>query len=368
MPSLPIATALLLLATAAVATEADVRGGKLLFDRPWRVPAGQDELGPLLNARSCAACHPGGSAGAPVAPALVLRTRGDAVLGRQLQPIALAGAVAETLPEPWSRQVDVDGTILTVRSWGAGDRVLAARLAPSLRGAGLLALIPVGLLRQSADPADRDGDGVSGQMGAGRFGAKAEHATLSEAVESALTLDMGLATEGHPATAGDCTSAQPECLAAAGDGVPVAARSIERLVAYVEALRPPPTATAPAGEGRRLFAQAGCAACHAGPYVIPSDPGITGRPSEAIAPFTDLLLHDLGPGLADPFAAPEAGEWRTPPLWGLRLRVAYLHDGRATSLAEAVAWHDGEAAASRRRFAALAAAERAALLAFLAGL
>jgi CxxC motif-containing protein (DUF1111 family) len=114
----------------------------------------------------------------------------------------------------------------------------------------------------------------------------------------------------------------------------------------------------------------GCATCHAGPYAIPSDPAVTGLPGETIAPFTDLLLHDLGPGLADPFASAEAaaGEWRTAPLWGLRSRTAFLHDGRAASLREAIMWHAGEAAGSRRRLTALGEGEQAALLSFLAAL
>jgi CxxC motif-containing protein (DUF1111 family) len=180
---------------------------------------------------------------------------------------------------------------------------------------------------------------------------------------------MGLATPMHPKPGGDCTPAQPACLAAAAAGAPVEPLAIERLAAFVAALRPRPAAVADRTE-EGLFAAVGCGACHAGPYVIASDPAVTGRPIETIAPYTDLLLHDLGPGLADPFPAAggKAAEWRTAPLWGLRQRSALLHDGRADSVRAAILWHDGEAAGSRRRFLSLAPDDQAALLRFLAGL
>ncbi len=352
---------------AAKAGEGELRRGKLLFDQPWRVPAGQDPVGPLFNARACADCHPGGG-GRADGPALVLRTGGDPLLGQQIQPLAIAGLVGEAVPPPLVEMVPVGEALLPAAVW-AGEPRLAARLAPPLRGVGLLALIPDAVLRRAADPTDEDGDGVSGRPGSGRFGHKAEHPTLAAAIEAALAVDMGLATPSHAAPAGDCTAAQVECLTAAANGTPVPARDIGRLASFVAALRPHP-AQGREDAGAGLLAAAGCGACHAGPYVIASDPAVTGRPIETIAPYTDLLLHDLGPALADPFPSPgaEAGEWRTAPLWGLRQRRALLHDGRAGSLREAIAWHDGEAAASRRRFQALAPDEQAALLAFLADL
>jgi CxxC motif-containing protein (DUF1111 family) len=364
-----IGAVLCVLSAPAFAGEAEVRRGKQLFDAPWHAPAGQDQIGPLLNARSCASCHPGGGAGDPGPPALVLRTGDDPVLGRQIQPVAVDGLIPEDAPKPAWSTVRVQGAALRMPTWAAGELRLAGRQAPSLRGVGLLALIEDGVLRRLADPWDADGDGVSGQPGAGRFGAKAEHATLSAVVEAALTLDMGLATVGHPLPAGDCTSAQVACLSAAGSGTPVPAATVARLVAFVAALRPRlADAAAASGDGARLFRETGCSACHAGPYVVPSDPGVTGQPSETIAPYSDLLLHDLGPGLADPLPSPEAAEWRTAPLWGLKQRKTYLHDGRALSLREAIAWHDGEAAASRLRFTDLSAAAQTALLGFLAAL
>jgi CxxC motif-containing protein (DUF1111 family) len=147
--------------------------------------------------------------------------------------------------------------------------------------------------------------------------------------------------------------------------------TVERLVTYVAAhrLRVAPSSADDDG-GAALFAAAGCKACHAGPFTVPLEPTVTGQSFEAIAPFTDLLLHDLGADLADPFPGVGAspGEWRTAPLWGLRRRAAFLHDGRAASLREAILWHGGEAGRSRDRFLALAPAEQARLLDFLQGL
>jgi CxxC motif-containing protein (DUF1111 family) len=363
----------------AGAGEAEVRRGKLLFDRPWRAPAGQDPVGPLFNARSCGECHPGGDAGAPDGPALVLRTGGHPVLGLQLQPRAIAGATAEPAAAPaWEMAASPGGPLRRPR-WALDGGPLAARLAPDLRGVGLLARIPEGALLAAADPEDGDGDGVSGRvrwLGAlggrrpGRFGRKAQHATLAAQVADALAVDMGIASAGRPAPAGDCTPAQRACLALAGAGAQVPAPAFDRLLAYVAGLRPRPAPALDGRQGEALFTGLGCAACHGGPFAVASDPAVTGRPTERIAPFSDLLLYDLGPDLADPLPDrdPLPSEWRTAPLWGLRHRAALLHDGRAADPREAVLWHGGEAAASREGFLALAPPEQAALLGFLAGL
>lgn len=205
----------------------------------------------------------------------------------------------------------------------------------------------------------------------GRFGAKARHAGLTDQIAEAMAVDMGLASAAHLSSAGDCMPAQAACLAMAGDGAPVPALAMARLLAYVGGLRPRSApAAAETGQGKALFAAAGCGGCHAGPFTVPSDAAVTGQSTERINPFTDLLLHDTGPGLADPFPEGDAsaGEWRTAPLWGLRARAALLHDGRATTPHAAILWHDGEAAGGRGRFLALSAAAQAELLAFLAQL
>lgn len=210
--------------------------------------------------------------------------------------------------------------------WRLERAPLAARLAPNLlRGAGLFARVRAADLAAAADPADADGNGVSGEVawrpaGAGRkpgrFGWKTEAASLGERVATALALDLGIATPAHPDPAGDCTPAQLACRAHAGTGAPVAPAAFAALGRYLGALRPWPGPPAPAGDrGEALFAEVGCAACHRPSFAVASDPAVTGRTTERIAPFTDLLLHDLGPALADPGGpAGLAAEWRTAPL------------------------------------------------------
>jgi CxxC motif-containing protein (DUF1111 family) len=244
------------------------------------------------------------------------------------------------------------------------DRPGSFRLAPSLRGLGLLARVPRGAVLALADPGDRDGDGVSGRPGPGSFGRTGEQPTLAGQVAEALSLDLGVSTADRPGPAGDCTPTQTDCLTQAGtQAVEAGAKVTDALLAYLEALRPRLTAGAdPKGES--LFASFGCAACHYPAFTVAADPALTGTTTETIRPYTDLLLHDLGDGLADATAR----EWRTAPLWGLREGGPYLHDGRAASLPEAILWHGGEATGARGRFAAAGTGERAALLAFLSQL
>ena len=387
---LPLGLALVWPAVALAADGLAVAVGKALFDRLW-VPApastrATDGLGPLYNARSCAACHPrGAQASTPRAgtagPGLVLRLLGnDPVLGRQLQTAALPGQSAEGVVSIAYPEEPVhlrDGSVVRLRrpdyqiASASALPVVSARLAPSLHGIGLLAAVPSEVLAALADPVDRDSDGIRGRLGQGRFGLRAQQPDLGRQVAEALLLDLGLSSPAQPFPAGDCTAAQTACRAAPhGDregasGVEIDAEMVAALLAYIAALPPPrPRGREPAGE--RLLVELGCAACHR-----PRLPVVTaqGKPG-IIAPYTDLLLHDLGPRLADqgqPGRA-EARLWRTAPLWGVGSRAALLHDGRARSLIEAILWHGGEAEAARERFSGLAAAEREALLAFLAKL
>lgn len=389
------ALAALALAAPASAEPLDVAVGKALFDRMW-VPApastrGSDGLGPLHAARSCAGCHPGGGSrsaargdGTLDPSAFAVRLGGDAgpgdpVYGRQIQPLGTAlvapeAAVALDLaasPDPalgpMATAVRLDA--LAYGRLAPGTR-LEARRAPSLRGAGLLAGVADATLSALADPDDRNGDGVSGRRGGGRFGWKALEPTLVAQTEAALALDLGLSSPGRPRHAGDCTAAESACMAAPhgdgghADGVEVPADVVRALVAYVAALPAPHPATD--GDGAAVFHDTGCAACH-----VPALADAAGRPVPA---FTDLLLHDLGPGLAGGFpeGAASAAEWRTPPLWGLGAAVRrgdrLLHDGRAATVDEAVRWHAGEAAAARAGYLALPPDQQARLAAYLEGL
>jgi CxxC motif-containing protein (DUF1111 family) len=261
--------------------------------------------------------------------------------------------------------------------------VVSPRLGPHLIGLGLLEAIPEDRLRELADPDDLDGDGVSGRLQrhgdgrVGRFGWKGDAATVEDQVAGAFVGDMGLTSALHPTD--DCTAAQPACGASPSGGDPeVEPQIFDRVLLYSRALAPPVRREADHPEvlaGQGLFTELGCAGCHVpahrtGPGALRAVEG------QHIFPYTDLLLHDMGPELADGRAvgAADGQEWRTPPLWGLGLQddvtgeAHFLHDGRARTLTEAVLWHGGEAEAAREAFRTAGATDRAALLAFLRSL
>jgi CxxC motif-containing protein (DUF1111 family) len=379
-----LAAAVLAGGGAVAAGGLDAVVGKAVFERVW-VAAGAstgsaDGLGPLHNARSCAGCHRGGGAAAVQVGAdgglsgagLVVRLGGrhgdpghpaEAVV--TLAAVHGAGTpgprVAVTLGDP---------------ALGPPTAPVGVRRAPSLVGRAAFDRVDPAAVLALADPDDADGDGISGRAhvvgdGAGgrvlgRYGWRATGDRLERQVAAAFSVDLGLSTAFFPDPAGDCTAAQPACRDARHGGGDrggqheVGDPMIAVLAAYLAGLAPAKPAS---GEGATLFAATGCAACH-----VPALPAVGGG---TVPAFTDLLLHDLGPGLADPAVEGDAApsEWRTAPLLGLAGARAdsrrFLHDGRAATLAEAVAWHDGEAAAARDAFARLSDDERAALLRYL---
>jgi CxxC motif-containing protein (DUF1111 family) len=371
--------ACLLASTPAVADGLDRAVGKTLFERLW-VPApastgATDGLGPFHDARSCAACHPAWAGAARLhlerdgslgGLGLTLRLADDPVYGRQLQRMAVPTLAAEA---SWRLLVSEGPPQLVVDQLASG-RLTApagARTATDLRGLTSLERVPDSVILARADPDDADGDGISGRANhdprtgrLGRFGHKAVEPDLAAQTETAFLLDLGLATPGWPWPAGDCTPEQTACLAAPQGAEPgtaeLPAGVVDSVVAYLRAL--PPPAKAPEGAGKHWFAAAGCASCHALELA-------------AVPAGTDLLLHDLGPGLADGVAEGTAhgAEWRTAPLAGIGRRLAagarLLHDGRAGDVGAAVGWHDGEAAAARTRFGGLRPDEREALVAWL---
>lgn len=376
----------------AAAADLEFAVGKALFDRIWTTaPASTDAtdgLGPLFNARSCATCHPGaGRAGFSETadggidgPGLVLHLgspdgAADPAYGRQVQIFAVQGlAVEGRLQRMASGAVRLaDGRFGPL----APQTGQSGRLAPDLHGLGLLERVPAEAIRAWEDPDDRDGDGISGRAnlvygadGApklGRFGWKAGKPSLRLQSAAAMNLDIGLSNPDYPDSYGDCVAAQAECRAAPHGASPrfanleVDGRMLDMVTAFVAGL-PPRAEPKPDAAGAAAFAAAGCAACHR--PELPLAGG--GR----VVAYTDLLLHDMGPALADGIGdgAASGREWRTPPLWGLRHAGRFLHDGRARDLAEAIAAHDGEAAAARAAFQALPEHQRQRLLAFLSSL
>ncbi|MCS0493534.1 thiol oxidoreductase [Ancylobacter sp. MQZ15Z-1] len=389
----------LALATSAMAddTRLDAAIGKALFERPW-VPApsstrANDGLGPLFDARSCSSCHPGSghgataldAAGRPEGLGLVLslfRDDGgpDPVYGHRLETMTLPGVPAEGA----IGVSVVDGRRVPhadALGYGPLDSAthISLRVAPELHGRGALERVSDATILALQDPDDRDGDGVRGRArrletpeggsSIGRFGWKASHATIASQTAEAFSLDLGLSTPERLEPWGDCTEAQTACRNAPhgrdAEGEPeISDAIVRRIVLYLRGLKA--RAATPDPKGAALFAAAGCAACHR--------PSLPTEGGGQVSLYTDVLLHDLGKGLADSAGVPGAGagEWRTAPLAGLSRSLAHgaglLHDGRAANVAEAVRWHDGEAAGARTRFEALDARDRQTLVDFVSSL
>jgi CxxC motif-containing protein (DUF1111 family) len=268
------------------------------------------------------------------------------------------------------------------------DVLVSPRLAPPVFGSGLLEAIPESDLLEAADPDDSDGDGisgranmvidtVSGEMTIGRFGWKANVASVEEQVSSAFSGDIGITSDLFPNE--DCTEEQVECANAPSGGDPeIPTDRLEKVVFYSRTLAVPARRDLDSPDvaaGADLFVELGCASCHQ-PRQETGDSDIAALANQEIFPFTDLLIHDMGPDLADgrPDGEASGSEWRTPPLWGLGLTETvsgstfFLHDGRARSVEEAILWHGGEAEQSANDFRSLSAVQRSQLLAFLGSL
>ena len=394
--------------------------GSRLFNTRWTVapgtPAALDGLGPTYIQDSCSGCHIRDGRGHPPTDivgdtgTILLRisipgagpsggSRPHPVYGDQIQNRAIDGVLSEGRIAVTSVPVTGrygDGTPFTLTKptyrlknpgFGPldGNVMISPRVAPSVFGLGLLAAVPDETLAAGADPDDADGDGISGRlnividrvagtMRPGRFGWKANQPSLEQQNATALHSDLGLTTSLYPEE--DCPAAQSACRASDSGGTPEVPQAfLDKLTFYMETLAVPARRNKLDPEVRRgqtLFLSIGCAACHRPLLRSGSHPNPI-VVNQSFAPYTDLLLHDMGEQLADgrPKFRASGREWRTPPLWGLGLIPAVnkhyrlLHDGRANGPAEAILWHGGEAEKSREIFRNLPAADRAALLAFL---
>jgi CxxC motif-containing protein (DUF1111 family) len=323
------------------------------------------------------------------------------VYGGQLQDQAVPGVAPEARiavePEYIAGRY-ADGTPYELRRWKIaledaaygplGDVRLSMRIGQQLVGMGLLEAIDDRTILAQEDPEDRDGDGISGRahrvtgadgtVGIGRFGWKASQPTLEGQVIAALHGDIGITSPRRPDE--DLTSDQRAAINAPSGGSPeIDAHKVGRIAHYMRALAVPNqrrSVDADVARGRALFEAARCTACHLPEARTGGASQLAQLRGATIHPYTDLLLHDMGEGLADDRRDGDASgrEWRTPPLWGIGLLETvngnqnYLHDGRARTIEEAVLWHGGEAQRSRDAFALMSADERAALLAFLSSL
>jgi CxxC motif-containing protein (DUF1111 family) len=266
----------------------------------------------------------------------------------------------------------------------------SARIAPPMIGLGLLEAIPEAAILANADPDDSKGTGITGTPNwvwddaqqktvLGRFGWKASQPSINQQNAHALAGDMGLTSSLK--TADDCTPSQTACLDAPNgqgpDGEPEVSDNILRLITFYTRNLGVPARRDVSGPqvlaGKNLFFKAGCQQCHTPQFTTAANAAEPELANQVIRPYTDLLLHDMGEGLADNLTEFKASgqQWRTPPLWGIGLtqtvsgHTRFLHDGRARNLMEAVLWHGGEALPAQRQVLAFDAQQRAALLAFL---
>jgi CxxC motif-containing protein (DUF1111 family) len=398
--------------------------GNSFFNQNWvSAPASttaRDGLGPLFNARSCAGCHfKDGRGRAPIREGemptgFLLRLSilerdlhganlPDPLYGGQFQVNAIDGVAREGDFRITYREFPVtftDGRVVMLRQptyellnlqYGemSAEVMMSPRVANQMIGLGLLEAIPEATLLALADPNDRNDDGISGrpnyvwdfynsQVAIGRFGWKANQPHLLQQVASAFNADMGITTGLLPLQ--NCTTFQADCLAAPDGGTPeISDDDLLKVVLYSAVLAVPAQRDIDdlqVMRGREVFEQAQCRACHIPQLETGVHPNVPQLSYQTIQPYTDLLLHDMGEGLADnrPDFAATGSEWRTPPLWGIGLfetvngHTNYLHDGRARNLLEAILWHGGEAQASTDFVLSLSAADTDALLAFLMSL
>ncbi len=397
-----------------------------------------DGLGPLYNARGCQNCHLKDGRGRPptgnfpdgdAVSSLVrlsippqtdeqkrllaegrIKSIDEPVYGAQLQDVAIPGLDAEGHVRVDYSDVPValkDGSAVLLRKptvsitepafgpLNAGT-MMSMRVAPAMIGLGLLETIPEKAVRAKADPDDANGDGISGRvneiwspldnrLALGRFGWKAGATSIAQQSAEAFASDMGISSPPVPRSTGDCTVSQKQCLTAPSgasekqEGQEIGSQLFDMVTFYAQNLAVP--ARRDAGSqtilaGKALFQASGCSGCHTPSHMTGDASGQPQLSNQKIWPYTDILLHDMGEGLADnrPEGKADGREWRTAPLWGIGLtetvsgHTFLLHDGRARNLEEAILWHGGEAKAASDAYAALSKSEREALVAFVKSL
>ncbi|PCJ35945.1 MAG: thiol oxidoreductase [Cellvibrionales bacterium] len=400
--------------------------GRSFFTIPWveapSATTARDGLGPLFNANSCASCHKnngGGAAstlgGKSLSRSIVIKLaqrvdalsnqtnlnagfKPDPVYGGQLaingtSDVPFEGQVAVTIDSriftyPDGRQVTLTKPLFRISQLNYGPlsetTTLQPRRSPALIGMGLVDAIPDTQLIQRQDEHDQNNDGISGRaswvfsveekkLKLGRFGWKASTTSVNEQVANAAHNDMGLTNPLFPDE--NCTAAQTACNRAyKSGGFDIPEQRLKAVSFYLRHLRVPVSQSVAQEEGGQLFLSTGCQACHQTAYT--TDKGVE------VNPYSDFLLHDMGDDLADDSGFTgssltgtdrqvQGAEWRTAPLWGLGLaktlnpQAGYLHDGRATTIEQAILWHDGEALKAKNRFTQLNKKERDLLLSFL---
>ena len=389
--------------------------------------------GQRFNQSACIGCHiNNGRSPAPMAvnqrlDSMSVRVAVTDAHGQQLPhpqygtAVAMNAISATGAPQNWGTGVRVAGftstsTLLadgssvelrkpTLTFEGPTPDIVSLRSAQPMIGSGLLEAVPeADILSRVRTTPDADGvkgqanyvyDPESGAVRLGRFGWKASKATLRHQAAAALLLDMAVTSPVFPNRS--CGSDPAGC-ASAGAQKGISEADLQAISRYLTLLAVPaqrsltsgfPKGVAPLDEhnvnpaqisaGAQLFTGMRCVACHTAEMKTGSGHLLAEVRDQTIHPYSDLLLHDMGSGLADKFVEGQAqgSMWRTSPLWGIgytdkvmgdSAKVGYLHDGRARNLSEAIMWHGGEATVARQRFQNLSKAERDSLLAFLQSL
>jgi len=356
------------LAGITAAQQADFVQGSVDFGTVETPATG---LGPIFNEVSCAACH---SAPAPG--------------GSSNRKVTRFGATSDGVFDPLTA---LDGTLLHARAIApvlrevvpAQANVVAQRLTPPLFGDGLIEAIPDSAIIANAQLPKPPGiagavamvtDVATGESRVGRFGWKAQHATLLSFSGDALNNEIGITNRLFPkAAAPDGNEAllakfvSPNAPIEDQPNPATGLSEIDRVSHYMRLLAPPPGAPATAASlaGQKLFSALGCAACHT-PSFSTGPNSVAALANQTVPLYSDLLLHDMGSlsdGIAQGAASP--AQMKTPPLWGLNARALFLHDGRATTVGQAILDHAGEAANTKAAFQLLSPAEQSQLLAFL---
>ncbi|HFQ4858561.1 TPA: di-heme oxidoredictase family protein [Vibrio vulnificus] len=415
-------------ANLSMSKRLDFSVGNSFFRNPWvSAPAStdaRDGLGPLFNTNGCQNCHIKDGRGHPPekgdshALSMLVRLSIPALTAEQKKAVITSGVIPEPTyggqlqdfalqdqkPEGQIsiRYSDVpvtfsDGTTVVlrkptveIRDLAYGEMhpqtLLSARVAPPMIGLGLLESIAEETLLQWADEDDLNQDGISGKLNKvwdvqtqslaiGRFGWKAGQPTLMQQNAAAFNGDLGLTSHLFPQE--NCTDRQDLCRKLPNGGSPEVSDNILDFVEfYSQHLAVPIRRNVNDPQvklGETLFVQSGCESCHKQTVKTAKREALPALSEQTIHPYTDLLLHDMGPGLADnrPEYLANGQEWRTPPLWGIGYtqevndHTYFLHDGRARNLMEAVLWHGGEAEAAKQNVLKMSAKERDALIAFL---
>lgn len=331
-------------------------------------------LGPVFNAKSCAACHSHPTTGGS---GLLLENRvtrfGRQIDGHPFDPLLSLGGPNL---QRFSVATELPACQLAGEAVPPEANVTGQRQPPPLFGLGLIETIPDSAILAHADPEDANGDGVAGRANInagviGRFGWKATSPTILHFVGLALVNELGVTNHVFPNEMAPQGQPIPPGCKITPDVEDADASRLSGDLSFVKFLGTPPRGpiTEAVLRGEALFTEIGCALCHVPSMKTAPNP-IEALNQKDVPLYSDLLTHYMGGGLDDhiPEGAAGGGRWRTPPLWGVRVRTFFLHDGRASDLVTAIRLHGGEAGSIRNRFLALPPQQRADLLAFLQSL